>query len=98
MSDTRPVQLARFEETVDSIRREFPQLKIDANRNHAHVHALTTIPAQPGLQFEVSINSQNCDELHLCASHLWLEWFPCGEQSNFDGFIQSVLGLLAGSY
>jgi len=52
------------------------------------------IPAQPGLSFEVHLNLQNRDELHLVASAFWCEWFPCSNPKKVERYIEAVSGLL----
>ena len=53
-------------------------VKLDLHPNH--VQLVMDIPAQPGLLFDVNLNLQNRDELHLQASTLWVSWFPCTKQ------------------
>ena len=90
------VDLDRFYEVVGIVRREFPDLVVDVQPSHPHVHALATIPEQAGLVASVSINLQNCDELHLNMSRFWVEWFPCGQQAVFDQFVEAVTSVLSG--
>lgn len=80
------------------VRREFPLLRIEVETDHSELHAMAEIPAQDGLGFGVQINLQNNDELHLCVSHFWVEWFPCGDQEVFDRFLEALRGLLSGSF
>ena len=56
------------------------------------------IPQQPGLDFDLRINLQNLDEMHMSAGALWVEWFPCGDQEVFNQFIEAATGLLSGSH
>ncbi len=94
----RRLEIDRFTEAVEIVRRRFPSLRLAVTYEHPHVHAAAELPAQPGLLFDVTIDLQNQDELHLGAGALWAEWFPCGEQEVFDGFIEAVLGLLSGDF
>lgn len=82
--DTRRVEIDRFEEVLRAVHERFPALTVKVIREHPHVDALAEIPRQAGLAFDVAINLQNLDELHLTVSHLWVEWFPCGEQHIFE--------------
>ena len=96
---TRTVELERFEEVVTIVRCEFRRLAIEVNREHPHVEALATIPEQAGLDFPVSFNLQNCDELHLnVPTSFWAEWFPCGRQDVFDQFVEALTGVLSGRF
>ena len=98
MNATR-IERERFDEAVAGIRREFPDLRIDVTQGHPNYEVMADIPAQPPrLAFSVGINLQNHDELHLTASHLWVEWFPCGDEEVFQRFMQAVSGLLSGRY
>jgi len=95
---TTTPELDRFHEAVAIIRREFPSLTIEVDADNPNVDAVADIPAQPGLDFQVGINLQNCDELHLEVAHLWLEWFPCTRQDVFDRFAETLRGVLSGRF
>lgn len=96
--DNRSIEMERFTSAIELIRRRFPELQIEIDLEHPHVHATADIAEQPGIDFEVHINLQNCDELHLCAESLWASWFPVGEERVFENFTDAVLGLLSGEY
>lgn len=97
--DTRKTEFERFEQALEQIRAAFPSLRIEIARDHQHVEALADIPRQAGLDFDVGINLQNADELHLTAgSHFWVEWFPCGDQEVFDQFVTAAKGVISGEY
>jgi hypothetical protein len=63
-----------------------------------HVDLAMNIPAQPGLSFEVDLNLQNIDELHLSAAALWVEWFPCTKRKKVEKYFEAVSGLLSGRF
>ena len=63
-----------------------------------HVDLAMDIPAQPGLSFHIDLNLQNLDELHLSASALWVEWFPCTNPKKVDKYFEAVSGLLSGQF
>jgi hypothetical protein len=97
--EARHVEVERFDAVVDRIRAVFPKLRVDVRKDHPHVHAIADLPVQPGLEFEISFNLQNRDELHLNAGrHFWVEWFPCGQQEVFHQFSDAVIGLISGEY
>ena len=98
MTRTRKLERKRFDETVDIVRLRFPTLHLAIDHDDPHVDARLEIPRQPGLDFDVSINLQNLDELHINAGALWVEWFPCGDQQVFNQFIEATTGLLSGSH
>ena len=84
--------------TFDRIRSKFPSLSMDLDVNPDPVELAMDIPAQPGLSFDVSLNLQNLDELHLNASVLWVEWFPCTNPKKVEGYFEAVSGLLSGEF
>jgi hypothetical protein len=97
--DTRQIELGRFEQVLEIVRDRFPHLRMEVRDEGEHVDAAASLPFQPGLKFEVSINLQNQDELHLNAGEvLWVSWFPCGNQAVFEGFVAAVVGVLSGEY
>lgn len=97
--DSRQIELGRFAQVAEAIRGRFPQLTMVVGDACEHVEAQASLAVQPGLEFEVSINLQNQDELHLNAGKvLWVSWFPCGDQAVFEGFVTAVVGVLSGEY
>ena len=80
----------------DRIRQGFPSLAMDFDPEPAQVELSLDIPAQDGLDFLVSLNLQNEDELHLNAGELWVSWFPCNKESVSDEYYSAVTGLLSG--
>src|SRR2546430_16306552 len=94
----RRVEIERFNEALERIRRTFPNLRLEVEYDHPHVDASMDIPTQHGLAFEVTINLQNLDELHLSAGPLWVEWFPCGDARVFNNFMEAIVGLLSGRF
>lgn len=82
----------------NNIRDAFPALEMTIDPHHQHVDINMDIKKQPGLDFDVNLNLQNVDELHLSAGSLWIEWFPCSDQKKVDGYLSAVKGLLSGKY
>ena len=54
------------------------------------------IPQQDGLLFDVSLNLQNSDELHLNVGAFCQEWFPCSDEVVSRAYFAAVAGLLSG--
>jgi hypothetical protein len=79
------------------IQSSFPNLKMFLDLDPENVDVELDIPKQNGLLFDISLNLQNTNELHLNAGALWQEWFPCSEQSISQQFFNVVFGLLAGT-
>jgi hypothetical protein len=97
--EERRVEVERFDAVVDRIRAAFPRLRVEVRKDQPHVHAIAELPVQPGVDFEISFNLQNRDELHLNAGHhFWVEWFPCGKQEVFDQFSHAAIGLISGEH
>ena len=84
--------------TFERIRAAFPALTMNLEERPKHVDLAMDIPAQPGLLFGVWLNLQNLDELHLNASALWVEWFPCTKPDRVEQYFEAVTGLLSGRF
>jgi hypothetical protein len=84
--------------TFEKIRATFPALSMKLDLAPAHVELAMDIPAQIGLSFDVDLNLQNRDELHLLASPFWVEWFPCTKPEKVDRYFEAVSGLLSGEF
>ena len=80
------------------IQAAFPRLTMKLERNHPHLDLNMDILRQDGLSFDVNLNLQNADELHLSAGHFWLEWFPCSDPKIVEDFREAVHGVLSGNY
>jgi hypothetical protein len=92
-----PLELAEF--AFNEIRESFPDLSCRIDREPAGGLELELVfPEQSGLSFEVSLNLQNDDELHLSAPGFWVEWFPCTKPDVLTQFIDAARGVLAGSH
>lgn len=84
--------------TFERLREAFPALEMTLVREPEYVDLEMEIPAQPGLDFEVHLDLQNVDELHVVAGALWVEWFPCTQPGVADLFFEAVSGLLSGRF
>ena len=82
----------------ERIRSASPHLLMIQDENPDHVDMTMSIPAQDGLVFDLELNLQNVDELHLVAGGFWGEWFPCGKRSVEDRYVEAVSGLLSGEH
>lgn len=51
--------------TFEKLRAAFPALSMNLDLRPAYVDLAMDIPAQPGLSFNVHLNLQHLDELHL---------------------------------
>lgn len=84
--------------TFEKIQAAFPALSMKLDLHPAQVDLAMEIPAQSGLPFDVHLNLQNLDELHLSASALWYEWFPCTNPRKVERYLEAVSGLLSGEF
>jgi hypothetical protein len=88
------IALSTFEKIISA----FPSLTMNLDLHPANVELALEIFAQRGLLFDVYLNLQNRDELHLNASRLWVEWFPCTKPDRVTDYFEAVCGLLSGRF
>lgn len=81
-----------------AIQGMYPNLKMDIDEGHTQLDLAMNIPAQPGLAFNIHLNLQNEDELHLSAGAFWNSWFPCTDSEIVEKYIDAVTGLISGEY
>jgi hypothetical protein len=79
------------------LQSRFPNLSMHLDLDPDHVEVSLDIPKQNGLLFDISLNLQNSDELHLNAGALWQEWFPCSDETISQQYFEAITGLLSGS-
>jgi hypothetical protein len=74
--------------SLKSIQAGFPHLEMLLKEEDPNVDVNMDIPVQQGLEFDINLNLQNIDELHLSVGKLWMCWFPCTEkeQKGTEGF------------
>lgn len=87
-----------FQSVLSSLKAEFPWLVVQEVAGHPHVESVVELPVQAGLSFPIQLNLQNHDELHLVASSLWVEWFPCTDSHKLQAFTNAVVGLVGGQF
>ena len=88
--------LESFHWALATIQARFPQLVATEIANHPHLEAMAELPIQQALSLPIQLNLQNGDELHLVASNLWVEWFPCTDSKKAQAFVDAVIGLISG--
>jgi hypothetical protein len=86
----------RIKDTVDRIKRSFPDVEVNVTFDHPELDGVIDIPEQSNLAFPLHINLQNNDEFHLQVSGLWASWFPIDRDEVFDRFVRAIHGLLSG--
>ena len=95
MGRANNVELAS--EAFESLQKLFPDLTMTIDRNPRHVDLGMDILKQPGLDFDIYLNLQNEDELHISTHDIWCEWFPISDNVVTD-YIDAVKGLITGEY
>ena len=65
--------------------------------NPEHVELSMDILKQSGLDFDIYLNLQNHDELHISTKDIWCEWFPISNEV-IEQYINAVKGLITGEY
>lgn len=83
--------------TFETIQKQFPNLHIEITSNSENVDCSVEIPLQEGLDFEISLNLQNTDELHIWTRDIWCSFFPMNKKV-IELYINSVSGLIKGEY
>lgn len=97
MSKELPDYKAIATSVFDRIQNEFPHLTMKLDDPVEHVDLELDMPKQPGLSFAIGLNLQG-DELHLCASGFWYEWFPCSDEKIVENYYEAVAGLIRGTH
>ncbi len=86
------------EDSFKKIQEFFPDLKMVIDYNHKYLELSMDIPKQNGLDFEINLNLQNNDELHISTSYIWCQLFSAESQNIVDDFLNAVQGLISGEY
>ncbi len=83
----------------EDLKAEFPDLTLHINPHDPNVEVSAAAPSQPGLGFDLHLNLQNRDELHLQAGEeFWCSWFPASDPEVVQRYRQAVSGLISGRY
>jgi hypothetical protein len=85
-------------ETFERIKAANPHLRMEIEESPQYVELAMNIRRQAGLDFDVYLNLQNDDELHLQFEPFWGEWFPCTEPARVSEYEAAVNGVLSGTY
>ncbi len=80
------------------IRNHFPELIMKINYDDENVDLSMDIPKQNGVDFEIELNLQNEDELHLSTDYIWCQFFPAKSDELVEFFYKSVVGIIKGEY
>jgi len=86
------------EKTFKEIQNHFPELNMTMDYEHQYVDLSMDIPKQNGLDFDINLNLQNDDELHISTDYISCQLFSAESQELVDFFYESVLGIIKGEY
>lgn len=90
------IKMAR--EAFERIKATNPHLKMEILENTEGVELAMNVEKQEGLDFDIYLNLQNADELHLQFDSFWGEWFPCAEPARISEYEAAVNGVLSGGF
>lgn len=85
------------EQKFKEIQNHFPELKMIVHDDE-NVDLSMDIPKQDGVDFEINLNLQNEDELHLATAYIWCQFFSADSEELVEIFYKSVIGLINGEY
>lgn len=80
------------------IRESLLQLEMEIDYEPDHVELSMDIFEQPGLDFDINLNLQNNDELHISTKHIDCALFPADSENVAKEFSNWVIGLVNGNY
>jgi len=79
------------------IMNENPTFNMEINDNQYMVDIGMDIKKQDKLIFDINLNLQNDDELHISTGQIWCSWFPLSDEI-IKIFKEAVNGILLGNY
>lgn len=88
------IEAERFDSVLRILEERFPSLVIE--ESPWNYDRGVVLAAQPGLDFRIHVGLDNFDELQIRVGEFCSEWFPCGEQEQFDRFVLALTGLISG--
>ncbi|OAB25943.1 hypothetical protein SAMN05444395_10515 [Flavobacterium fryxellicola] len=88
------IALIKFKE----IQNRFPHLIMTLDYDDEFVDLSMEIPKQSGIDFDICLNLQNEDELHIVTNYLWCQFFSAHSELLVEKFFESVVGLINGNY
>jgi len=86
------------EKSFKTIQEVFPNLTMNIVYTHEQLDLSMDIPKQPGLDFNINVNLQNIDEIHISTKYIHCSFFSAKSQYIVDMFYQAVQGLINGNY
>jgi hypothetical protein len=86
------------ENSFKRIREANPQLVMEVESSTKGIELEMNVRKQPGLDFDVLLDLQNRDELHLHITPFWGEWFSSTDPVRVKEYESAVNGMLSGLY
>ncbi|MEQ8245177.1 hypothetical protein [Fulvivirga sp.] len=86
------------EKTFQKVQDTFPELNMTIDYEDEHVDLSMVILEQNGLDFDIHLNLQNDDELHISTAFIWCQLFSAESSELVEFFFESVVGLISGEY
>ena len=93
---SEPKSIAR--EFFGQLSKAHNHLNCSISDTHEYLDLMLDFPAQDGLRFDIHLNLQNTDEIHLEALDLWMCWFPCTDKSVLKHISEILEGLISGHH
>ena len=98
MNGSRDTYKSTAVRLFEELQAEFPQLSMSIDANNSYVEVNVEVSRQPRLEFDVYLNLQNEDELHLSAGGFWCSWFPISNPKVVRNYRDAVVGIISGRY
>lgn len=86
------------EKKFKEMQNQFPNLLMTLDYDNNDVDLAMDIPKQNGLDFEINLNLQNEDELHISTDYIWCQFFSADSEELVEKFYESAIGLINGEY
>jgi len=86
------------EKKFKEIQNDFPNLTMIMDYDNENLDLSIDIPKQNGIDFEINLNLQNEDELHISTDYIWCQFFSADSEELVKKFYESAIGLINGEY
>lgn len=86
------------EKKFKEIQNHFPDLTMIIYYDYENFDLSMDIPIQNGVDFEINLNLQNEDELHISTEYIWCQFFSADSEDLVEKFYESAIGLIKGDY
>ena len=80
------------------LKNGFLNLTMIMDQDNENLDLSMNIPKQIGIDFEINLNLQNEDELHISTDYIWCQFFSADSEDLVNKFYESVIGIINGEY